>query len=1237
MVLAYNRGGRNRARPKRPAPIAMMTLRLRQLALATAALLLVGACSDSLMGPDDKAAQLDLVSGDNQSGRVAAVLQSPVVVRVVSRTGRPVFGVTVRFAPDSNAGSVAATSVLTDSSGLAQTTWTLSAALGSKGLTALVAGVDTVRFTATAVPDRLELVSGNNQFTRAGAELTQPVVVRLVDLAGQPAVGVAVTFTPAAGNGSVVPSVVATDASGTARTVWTLSATLGPKTLQVSAASATSTVTVNATATQDQLTLVSGGSQTIVAGGALPAPVVIRVLDQFGTAVPGVPVSFTPSSGSGTVSQTSAFTDATGTASTSWTLGATPGAKALTVAAGSATPLTVSAVALSTDSIQVVSGSAQAGRAGTALAAPIVVRVRYGVGRAVQGATVTFTPDAGSGSVTAGTATTDAQGQAQTTWTLGTTLGGMRLVARVGATASVAVNATVTRDRLDLVSGGSQIARPGATLAAPVIVKVTDLNGQLVAGVPVTFAPASGTVLPATVVTDAEGQARTAWTLGGTPGPQQLTIRSGTSDSLLVTATAVRDNLTVVAGGGQRGRINTALADSIAVRVVDLTGAAVPNVTVTFTPASGSVVVSPSTAATNAQGIAKTRWTLGATPGTLTLTASASGMDPLTISGTALRADSVAVIAGNGQTGLAGGVLGQAVKVEVRDRTSGALVPGVAVTFTPSAGSGTVSATTAATDANGIVQTSWTLGTTTGTKSLAITTEESGSTTTSATATVDTSRTLTIAGGDGQAGTVNSTLPTPLTVTVADRFGNPVVGATILWTDLLTNGATVSATQSVTNAAGSASTTARLGVALDSTLIRAKLQGRSETVTFLATTQVAMANIAVGNFFSCATAGEGSSYCWGTNGNGQLGKGSGLALIDRPSTPVTLGDSLAGAFPTFRSMSLGRATACGVTLAKRLVCWGAGSGTFGSVTPTEITFTPSVTVESVAAGEGHTCFIDIDGLGWCGGENRLGQLGNFSTTATSGNSAVPIVTIAGGVPVRPRLATVAAGRSFSCAFRRFDPTDPTTRRPICWGDNALGQLGRNSTASDSAAALVADPLAIAAFDSTSLVTGLDHACVLSTAGNAYCWGSNGHGQLGNGGAVGSGQRQLQMVAVTMPSGQTFTRLAAGEYHTCGITAAGAAYCWGRNGSGQLGDGTQTDRSSPTAVAMPGGVTFKAISLGELHSCAIAGTPPTAGSGTTSSTGRVFCWGDNEYGQLGDGAASGNRSPVLTPKVIANQP
>lgn len=273
----------------------------------------------------------------------------------------------------------------------------------------------------------------------------------------------------------------------------------------------------------------------------------------------------------------------------------------------------------------------------------------------------------------------------------------------------------------------------------------------------------------------------------------------------------------------------------------------------------------------------------------------------------------------------------------------------------------------------------------------------------------------------------------------------------------------------------------------------------------------------------------------------------------------------------------------------------------------------------------------------------MGQLGNNSSTETTGNSAVNVVTVVGGVSRALRFSALASGRSFTCGFRRIDPTDGTSRVPYCWGDNASGQLGRNSTARDSVAFQVVVPGgAPVTFDSTSLVTGLDHACVLSddlaTRGTAFCWGSNGYGQLGNSAVVPpvSGARELQMVPVTMPAGVTFRSLSAGEYHTCGLTASGTAYCWGRNSSGQIGDGTRTSTSVPTPVLVPAGVTFRSISLGELHSCAISGVPPTTNS-TMTAIGTVYCWGDNEYGQLGDGTLSGNASPVLAPRRVVNQP
>ncbi len=197
-----------------------------------------------------------------------------------------------------------------------------------------------------------------------------------------------------------------------------------------------------------------------------------------------------------------------------------------------------------------------------------------------------------------------------------------------------------------------------------------------------------------------------------------------------------------------------------------------------------------------------------------------------------------------------------------------------------------------------------------------------------------------------------------------------------------------------------------------------------------------------------------------------------------------------------------------------------------------------------------------------------------------------------------RAIGVAAGRFHTCALM----SDGTVK---CWGQNSNGQLGDGTTTNQ----LV--PVSVVGLGGTavSITAGIFHTCVLMSDGTMRCWGRNVNGQLGDGTTT---QRNTPTTVIGL--GGTATAIAATSLHTCALMSDGTMRCWGRNSNGQLGDGTTTQRNTPTTVIGLGG-TAASISMGTDHTFAVM------------SDGTVKCWGRNDSGQLGDGTTTRRTTPV----------
>jgi len=547
--------------------------------LVTAGLSMAGlGCSDDTTSPPapEPATIIAIASGNPQNGIMGGPLASPIVVRVADLEGEVVPGAVVTFVVTGGGGSVGHTTVSTDASGLASTTWTLgSGPIAFRQTVMAVVTLGTgpsVTFVAAATP-LIEKLNGDLQTGEVAQRLPEDPAVLVQDAMHNPVPGVAVTWSVSGGGGVVSKLTSVTDAAGEASIGWTIGPMVGvgAHSLQaVAGPSATATFSATGILTAGTVSILGGDAQSGTAGQALAnSPrVVVRTPGAAGQPVAGVEVQWSVTAGGGSISDDwgGGVTNTAGVSFVDWKLGMATGPSSQALGAsvpgivGSLVTFLASATPPPPRIIK-LSGDLQTGTVRTALPEPLAVVVRDADGTPLPGVPVYWSavdpwggyygPDV-SGSVTSAVTLTDNSGQASVGVVLpkyGYGFYPMRValasLVQVGGgeyfSATVLAGSPTT---MRIFSGDMQSALRGATLALPISVRVTDQFGNETAGITVTWAAAagSGSTTVASSITDDSGIASTGWTIGNTVGTNNqiatATVAGLTGSPVTFTASA---------------------------------------------------------------------------------------------------------------------------------------------------------------------------------------------------------------------------------------------------------------------------------------------------------------------------------------------------------------------------------------------------------------------------------------------------------------------------------------------------------------------------------------------------------------------------------------------------------------------------------------------------------------------------------------------------------------------------
>ena len=549
---------------------------------------------------------------------------------------------------------------------------------------------------------------------------------------------------------------------------------------------------------------------------------------------------------------------------------------------------------------------------------------------------------------------------------------------------------------------------------------------------------------------------------------------------------------------------------------------------------------------------------------------------------------SLEIVSGSEQVATAGKELPNALRVRVSDSADHPVANQI-ITFHVLSGGGTVFSGTALTNAEGIAQERWTLGTSTAAAQTlearavdATTGERLVFGIFTATAQADVPAVITAQSTADQYGVAGAAAEVVPSVRVADQYDNPVSGIGVSFS--VSAGGAVSGGTTTTNALGVATlgnwTLATSGGVNTVTATASTLP----SVVFTARTFVISA-LTAGSDFSCALANGGAAYCWGEPSH--LGNG-GMTLVLKP---VEVSGQR-----VWSAIAAGFDHACGVA-SGTAYCWGhnqfgsVGDGTSLNLRQLPVQVQGALTFNSITAGYHFSCGETMTGTrcwGWYGAVSPGPE-----------------------TPIEYHTPTSMGGPGFTSVVGRCGLT--AAGAAWCWG-----KIPGNGAASSEVPVEVSGGLTFTSLAATSV----NHVCGVS-GGKAYCWGRNDFGEIGDTTSVDAahpGTLKPQLLVPTQVVGnQTFSSVVTGNGYTCALTTTGAPYCWGANYLGQLGIGSVSGASakSPTPSLVGGGRTFISLAAGAAHTLGL------------TAAGEAWCWGQNEIGQCGDGNRGTASTPVKT--------